>query len=135
MPCTKSWVKRSSILMPAIFPSLAAVSMEITTSPRSCGVIFLNWPVRMGNAMTFVGPCRLKYSLLSTSILGSSTIRMESSASGLSKAFKMALAFRRIFFRDILCLFCPLSIRTSIFFLSVAKEKFFGVFNAVMVYP
>ena len=134
MPCTKSWVKRSSMLMSAIFPSLAAVSMEITTSPRSCGAMLLNWPVRMGNAITFVGPYRSRYFLFSSPISGSSTIRIESSASGQAKAFKMALAFCSTFFRDILCLFCLLSNRTSIFFLSVAKERFFGIFNAVMVH-
>jgi len=134
MPCTKSWVKRSSMLMPAIFPSLAAVSMEITTSPRSCGAMLLNWFVRMGNAITFVGPYRSRYFLFSSPISGSSTIRIESSASGQAKAFKMALAFCCTFFRDILCLFCLLSNRTSIFFLSVAKERFFGIFNAVMVH-
>jgi len=134
MPCTKSWVKRSSMLMPTTFPSLAAVSMEMTTSPRSCGAILLNWPVRMGNAITFVGPCRSRYFLLSSPISGSSTIRMESSASGQAKAFKMSLALCFIFFRDILYLFCLLSNRTSIFFLSVAKERFFRIFNAVMVH-
>lgn len=134
MPCTKSWVKRSSMLMPAISPSLAAVSMEMTTSPRSCGAMLLNCPVRMGNAITFVWPHRLKYFLLSTSILGSSTIRMESSASGQAKAFKMSLAVCCIFSRDILYLFCLLSNRTSIFFLSVVREMFFWIFNSVMVY-
>ena len=134
MPCTKSWVKRSSMLMPAIFPSLAAVSMEITTSPRSCGAMLLNWSVRMGNAITLVGPHRSRYFLLSSPILGSSTIRMESSASGQAKAFKMALASCCTFFRDILYLFCLLSNRTSIFFLSVGKERFFGISNAVVVH-
>jgi len=134
MPCTKSWVKRCSMLMPAISPSLAAVAMEMTTSPRSCGAMLLNWPVRMGNEITFVEPYRLKYSLLSTSILGSSTIRMESSASGQAKAFKMALAVCCIFSRDILYLVCLLSNRISIFFLSVARERFFWIFNSMMVY-
>jgi len=134
MPCTKSWIKRSSRLMPPFFPSFSAVSTEITTSPRRWGDIFENLPSCIGNTITFVGPARLRYLLFSSSIRESSTIRMESSPSGLPKAFKMVWAFCRIFFRDILCLLCLLSIRTPILFLSITRFGFFGIFNAVMVY-
>lgn len=134
MPCTRSCVKRSSALMPEFCASFAAVSTDITTSPKSCGAKSANSPARMGKAITLVGPRRLKYFLFSRSICGSSTRRRESSPSGQSKAFKMAWAFPFIFFRDILCLFWLLSIRTPIFSFSVDQENLLGIFNAVVVY-
>jgi len=136
MPCTRSSMNRFSMLNPADSPSLHAVSVEMTTSPRRWGVMSRKSPSCIGKAITFVGPSRWRYLRLSFSISGSSTIRMDNSPSGHSKALKMASAVFFIFFRTIGCLFCLLSIRTSIFYpsiFSICRADFIGIFNAVMV--
>jgi hypothetical protein len=136
MPCTRSCMNLFSMPVPDSLPSLYAVSAEITTSPRRCGVMLLKSPSFIGKAITFVGPSLFRYCWFSIAIWGSSTIRMDSSPSGHSKAFKMADAVFFIFSRVILCLFCRLSIRTSIFSFSVftiCRADFIRIFDSVMI--
>jgi len=137
MPCTSSSLKRCSLLMPKFRASFAAVSVEITTSPKSCGLRCENSPSRMGKAITFVGPERLKYLRFSFSIWVSSTIRIEISPSGQSKAPKMTFTVWRIFFRGISQALCRLSIWTSIPCLSstvfTSSCNFFSIIDPMMV--
>ena len=114
MPCTSSSLKRCSTLMPQFRASFAAVSVDITTSPKICGFRCENSPSRMRKEITIVGPERSKYFRFSFSIWISSTIRIEISPSGQSKAPKMTFAVWRIFFREISQALCRLSIWTSI---------------------
>jgi len=137
MPCTSSSFNRCSVLTPEFCASFAAVSVEITTSPNSCGLRCENSPSRMGKAMTFVGPARSRYFRFSFSIWVSSTIRIEISPSGQSKAPKMTFTVWRIFFREISQASCRLSIWTSIPCLSSAVFtsgcSFLSVFDPMMV--
>ena len=137
MPCTSSSLNRCSMLMPEFCASFAAVSVDITTSPKSCGLRCENSPSRMGKAITFVGPVRLRYFRFSFSICGSSTIRIEISPSGQSKAPKMTFAVCCIFFSEIPQELCRLSIRTSIpCFSSVIFTSgcpFLNIFDPMMV--
>ena len=137
MPCTSSSLNRCSMLMPEFCASFAAVSVDITTSPKSCGLRCENSPSRMGNAITFVGPVRLRYFRFSFSICGSSTIRIEISPSGQFKAPKMTFTVCCIFFSEIPQELCRLSIRTSIpcrtFAIFVSGYFFLNIFDPMMV--
>ena len=108
------------MLIPEFCASSAAVSVDITTSPKSCGLRYENLPSRMGKAMTFVRLLRFRYFRFSFSICGSSTIRIEISPSGQSNASKMTLTVCSIFSSEIPHELCRLSIRTSIPFISLA---------------
>ena len=93
IPWIKSLSNRASRDMPACRASRAAVSQDMTTSPKRFWLICPKVPSRIGNAITFVGPDRPKYILLSLAISRSPTIRMDSSPSGHSKAFNTVFAF------------------------------------------
>ena len=137
MPCTSSSLNRCSMLMPEFCASSAAVSVDITTSPKRCGLRCENSPSRMGKAITFVGPVRLRYFRFSFSICGSSTIRIEISPSGQFKASKMTFTVCCIFFSEIPQELCRLSIRTSIpyrtFAIFVSGCFFLNIFDPMMV--
>ena len=137
MPCTSSSLNRCSMLMPEFCASFEAVSVDITTSPKSCGLRCENSPSRMGKAITFVGPVRLRCFRFNFSICGSSTIRIEISPSGQSNAPKMTLTVSSIFSSEIPHELCRLSIRTSIPCLSFAVFTrgcpFLNIFDPMMV--
>lgn len=114
--------------MPASRASRAAVSSDMITSPKRFGLICPKGPSCIGNAITFVGPDRPKYLLLSLAISGSFTMTMDSSPSRHSKALKIVFAFPFISSWAILYRSCLSSIR-----ISIDLGDPFGILDSVMV--